>query len=273
MNHLLRELAPITPETWTMIDDEARARLRPVLTARTLVDFTGPFGWEYSATNAGRVGEQLAGPVRGTVGRQRVVIPLAELRAPFTLARTELEAASRGAGDVDLSALDHAAHALARAENAAVFDGWSHVGFDGISAALPETVDDVTGPGPLLPQLAAGAVARLQDAGVSGPYGLAADEGTWLAVEGGVEAGGATLARHLERILGGPVVRVPGIRSSSVVSLRGGDFVFESGQDVAVGYAGHTDDTVSFYLEESFTFRVDTPEAAAALTRRADTPN
>ncbi|MGN6407805.1 MAG: family 1 encapsulin nanocompartment shell protein [Curtobacterium sp.] len=242
-----------------MIDDEARVRLRPVLTARTLVDFAGPFGWEYSATNAGRVGPQVASPVPGTVGRQRVVIPLAELRASFTLSRSELEAASRGAGDVDLSALDRAAHALARAENTTAFDGWSQVRFDGVDAAAPETVDELTGPGPLLPQLAASAVARLQDAGVSGPYARAADERTWIAIEGGVEAGGGTLARHLERVLGGPIVRVPGIRSSTVVSLRGGDFVFESGQDVSVGYEGHTDDSVGLYLEESFTFRVDTP--------------
>lgn len=273
MNHLLRELAPISPETWSMIDDEARARLSPVLTARKLVDFSGPFGWEYSATAVGRVNAQVAGPTQGTVGRQRVVLPLAELRVPFTLSHDELEAANRGAQDVDLSTLDQAAHALAYAENAAIFDGWSQVRFDGISAVMPDYVDEFTEPGPLLPQLAASAVAHLQDAGVGGPYGLAADEATWVAIEGGADSGGATLARHLERILGGPILRVPGINSSTVVSVRGGDFVFESGQDVSVGYTSHTADAVNFYLEETFSFRVDTPEAAAALTRGSDNQN
>jgi len=48
--------------------------------------------------------------------------------------------------------------------------------------------------------------------------------------------------------------------------VRGGDFLFESGQDLSVGYGGHDDDEVGLYLEESFSFRVATPEAAVALT-------
>jgi uncharacterized linocin/CFP29 family protein len=51
-----------------------------------------------------------------------------------------------------------------------------------------------------------------------------------------------------------------------VLSLRGGDFLFDSGQDLSVGYEGHDADTVQLYLEESFSFRVVTPEAAITLT-------
>ena len=51
-----------------------------------------------------------------------------------------------------------------------------------------------------------------------------------------------------------------------VASLRGGDFLFESGQDLSVGYTGHDSDMVNLYIEESFSFRVATPEAAVALT-------
>ena len=54
MNHLLREHAPITEASWTLIDDEARERLTHALAARKLVDFAGPHGWEHSATNLGR---------------------------------------------------------------------------------------------------------------------------------------------------------------------------------------------------------------------------
>jgi uncharacterized linocin/CFP29 family protein len=56
MSHLLREHAPITDAGWRLLDDEARARLTPALAARKLVDFAGPHGWEYSATNLGRSG-------------------------------------------------------------------------------------------------------------------------------------------------------------------------------------------------------------------------
>ena len=49
------------------------------------------------------------------------------------------------------------------------------------------------------------------------------------------------------------------------LSLRGGDFAFESGQDLSIGYDSHDAEVVRLYLEESFSFRVATPEAAVAL--------
>jgi uncharacterized linocin/CFP29 family protein len=55
-----------------------------------------------------------------------------------------------------------------------------------------------------------------------------------------------------------------------VVSLRGGDFLFESGQDLSLGYDHHDSAHVHLYLEESFSFRVATPEAAVALRAEQD---
>ena len=54
MNHLLRSIAPITESGWELLDNEARERLTAALAARKLVDFSGPRGWEHSATNLGR---------------------------------------------------------------------------------------------------------------------------------------------------------------------------------------------------------------------------
>jgi uncharacterized linocin/CFP29 family protein len=50
-----------------------------------------------------------------------------------------------------------------------------------------------------------------------------------------------------------------------VLSLRGGDFQFDSGQDLSIGYLDHDADVVRLYIEESFTFRVLEPDAAVAL--------
>jgi uncharacterized linocin/CFP29 family protein len=49
-----------------------------------------------------------------------------------------------------------------------------------------------------------------------------------------------------------------------VLSLRGGDFVLEAGQDLSVGYAAHSIDAVDRHLEEGLTFRVAAPDAAVA---------
>lgn len=265
MNHLLRELAPLPPDAWAMIDDEATARLSVALRARSLVDFDGPHGWQHAATSTGRIGAVVAAPAEGVIARQRAVLPLAEIRADFSLSRAELDGVARGAVDVDLDALDAAALRIAGVENSAVFDGWDTLGMTGIVAASPHdpipTGDD---PSRMALRVAA-AVAVLERAGVGGPYALALGYDAWITVAGGNDAGGAPLLGHLRRILDGPVHWVPGIGSAVVLSLRGGDFLFESGQDLSIGYASHTAESVDLYLEETFSFRVATPEAAVAL--------
>jgi uncharacterized linocin/CFP29 family protein len=49
MDRLRRGLAPISDQAWGQIDQEATRALRHFLTARSLVDFSGPRGSEYSA--------------------------------------------------------------------------------------------------------------------------------------------------------------------------------------------------------------------------------
>jgi len=140
MNHLLRSHAPISDKVWALLDEEARERLAPALAARKMVDFSGPHGWEHSATTLGRTSALTAAPSDGTSGRQRRILPLVELRADFELSREELRDADRGAEDVDLDALDLAAHQLAVAENRAVFHGWEAAGITGRSPGGPITV-------------------------------------------------------------------------------------------------------------------------------------
>jgi uncharacterized linocin/CFP29 family protein len=70
---------------------------------------------------------------------------------------------------------------------------------------------------------------------------------------------------HLRQILGGPLVWAPGVDGGVVLSLRGGDFLFDCGQDLSIGYRSHDADVVRLYIEESFTFRSIEPDAAVAL--------
>ena len=58
---------------------------------------------------------------------------------------------------------------------------------------------------------------------------------------------------------------MPGVDGAVVLSLRGGDFFFASGQDLSVGYERSDESYVHLYLEESFSFRVATAEAAVVL--------
>jgi uncharacterized linocin/CFP29 family protein len=147
----------------------------------------------------------------------------------------------------------------------AVFHGWEGA-TTGIADAsqheqvgLGEAAEDY-------PRHVAGAVERLLCNGVTGPYGLALGREQYRRVVETAEHGGYPLLDHLGKILEGPIVWTPGLRGAVVLSLRGGDFLFESGQDLSLGYDSHDAEVVRLYLEESFSFRVATPEAAVALT-------
>jgi uncharacterized linocin/CFP29 family protein len=264
MNHLLRSHAPISELGWEQIDDEAKERLEPALGARRLVDFSGPLGWQHSATNLGRVKPLEDSPVEGVVSLKRRVLPLVELRADFTVSRAELRDIDRGAVDADFDSLDQAAHQIATAENTAVMHGWAEL-IKGVAELAPHQERALGGDPLNFPQVISAAVSDLKASGVGGPYGLALDpEHYRLAIE--TPERGTLLVEHLQKILDGPVVWTPGLSGGVVVSLRGGDFLLESGQDLAVGYDSHDADEVRLYIQESFSFRVATPEAAAALS-------
>jgi uncharacterized linocin/CFP29 family protein len=265
MSHLLREHAPISETGWRLLDDEARARLTPALAARKLVDFAGPHGWEHSATNLGRTQRLADPPVEGVWGVQRRVLAVTELRAPFSIGLDELRDIDRGAQDVDLGSLDEAARRLAMAENSIVFHGWKRAGIVGVVQAAKHDPIVLGEHCERYPRHVAKAVEQLLGAGIDGPYGLALGPEPYTRVLETSEHGGYLLLDHLRKILGGPLVWSPGIQGGAVVSMRGGDFLFDSGEDISIGYEHHDTQTVALYLSESFSFRVVTPEAAVAL--------
>lgn len=264
MSHLLRSSAPISDAGWSLLDDEARARLAPALGARQVVDFEGPRGWRHSASDLGRTRAIEAASLEGVQARARVVLSLIELRAELELDRAELFDADRGAPDPDLAPLDDAARRIAVAENRLVFHGLGDAQ-DGIVERTPHEALALGEPSDY-PGAVATAVNLLLDSGVGGPYALALGEEPYRSTIAASDRGGYPLASHLREILAGPVVRVAGLQGAVVLSRRGGDFLLDCGQDLSIGYASHDQAVVKLYIEESLSFRVATPEAAVALT-------
>ncbi len=264
-NHLLRPHAPISDGNWQLLDDEARERLTPALAARKLVDFSGPHGWDYSATNLGRVEAIATAPCDGVTALRRRALPLVEVRAEFTISRSELRDDDRGAADADLEPLDRAARQIAIAENKAVFHGWSEASIQGIAELAPHQLTLGDAPDKY-PRPVAAAVEELLNSGISGPYALALGSDQYRRVVQTAENGGYPLLEHLRKIIEGPLVWAPGVDGAVVISQRGDDFRFESGQDLSIGYLDHDADGVRLYLEQSFSFHVATPEAAVALS-------
>ena len=246
--------------------DPASARTH--LAARKLVDFEGPLGWTHSATSLGRT-TSIAGPSPDVTGSQRRVLPVVELRADFVLRRSEVDDAERGASDLDLPGLEEAGRRIALAENTAVFHGYAAGQIRGITESTSHAALTLSTDPEHYPTAVAEAVDVLRGAGIGGPYGLALSPGIYTEIAHTAEHGGHLLLDHLRQILGSPLVWAPGVEGGIVLSLRGGDFIFESGQDISIGYAWHDAETVALYLEESFSFRVTEPDAAVVLRSKA----
>jgi uncharacterized linocin/CFP29 family protein len=270
MNHLNRELAPIDAGAWEEIEDEARRALKHFLTARKLVDFDGPHGWERSALGLGRVARIDDPPVADDVeSRLRLVQPLVEFRTPFTLDRDEIDSVPRGAPDADWDPVVDAARRAALAEDRMVFTGYAAAGVRGIvetSTHEPITINEDYD---RYPNHVALAVETLKRSGVAGPYAIALGPRCYTGVIESTQHGGFPVLEHLRLIAEGPVVWAPAVNGAVVLSQRGGDFEMVVGQDLSIGYLGHDREGVTLYLEESVTFRAAGPEAAIAL-RYAD---
>lgn len=270
MNYLLRDLAPIPEAAWDQIDEEAKRVLKLTLAARKAVDFTGPLGWSTSAIDIGRT-EALSSPLlEGADAQLRKVQPMLELRVPFDLDRAEIDAIRRGAKDADLEPVTAAARTIALAEDRAVFRGYAPGKIRGIAEASTAAAMTLTDEYEHYPKVVAGALTKLRNAGVAGPYAIALGPRCYEGLTETTGSGGYRVYDHVARLIDGPVIWAPALDGAVVLSVRGGDFELVVGQDFSIGYLDHTAGKVSLYLQESFTFRVHTNEAAVPLRYAAE---
>lgn len=264
MNHLHRELAPITTAAWTEIDEEARQTLKRLLAGRKLFDLQGPHGWEYAAANLGRVAAMADPPVADTRLRRRVVQPLIEARTPFALDRDELAATARGAPDINLDAVTAAARQAALLEDEVLFNGYAAAGITGVMQTQEHEALVIEADYTRYPALVAEASNRMRSAGVDGPYAIALGPRCFTELSRTTEHGYPVM-KHVRRLISGPIVWAPAVDGAVVISMRGGDFVQHVGQDFSIGYTDHDEEQVRLYIQASFTALLFGPEAAVPL--------
>jgi uncharacterized linocin/CFP29 family protein len=262
---LKRKLAPITPEAWQQIDDEAKRVLQLHLAGRKLVDVDGPHGWQYAAVNTGLLALKSDGGL-GVPWGIRDVVPLIELRVPIELSIMDLDNAARGAL-VDLAPVIAAAERVARAEDLAIFNGFKPAGIEGIIGKSPHAAPTIPDDYADYPSVVVEAVEALRRGGINGPYALALGPDCYAGLSQAAEDG-YPIRDRVQRFLDGPMVWAPQVDGAVVLSVRGGDFKLTVGQDLSIGYASHSRDKVELYITESFAFRVHEPGAAVHLKPR-----
>jgi uncharacterized linocin/CFP29 family protein len=69
------------------------------------------------------------------------------------------------------------------------------------------------------------------------------------------------------------LIWAPALDGAVVLSMRGDDFQLTVGQDFSIGYLDHDAERVRLYIEESFSFWLQSPQAAVPLVFPATEAN
>ncbi len=268
MNNLHRELAPISDGAWAQIEEEVARTFRRNLAGRRSVDVeTAAAGDKCSAVGTGHL-KALKAPQEGVIARQRVVMPMVELRVPFDLSREAIDDVERGAEDSDWQPAKDAAEQLAYAEDRAIFLGYAAAGIEGIRQGTSNPKLKLPQKAVEYPDVIAAALKQLKLVGVDGPYAAVLGAEAYTALQETNDKGYPVL-NHIQRLIGSEnIIWAPAIEGAYVLSTRGGDFELHLGRDLSIGYLSHTATSVKLYLEETLTFQLLTAEAAVAILEK-----
>jgi uncharacterized linocin/CFP29 family protein len=263
MNNLHRELAPISAAAWASIEQEARRTFTLHLAGRRVIDVTEPGSEVLSAVGTGHLTD-IKAPADGIIARARIAQPVVEFRVPFAVSRQAVDDVDRGAEDPDWQPVKDAAHAIAMAEDRAIFDGYAAGSITGLRKSASNAAVALPEDARAYPDLVSGALETLRLAGVGGPFALVLSAKAYTAVSETSDHG-YPVRQHLSKVVDGPIVWAPAIDGAFVMSARGGDFELYLGQDLSIGYLSHDIETVTLYFEEALTFLTHTPEAVVPI--------
>jgi uncharacterized linocin/CFP29 family protein len=263
MDILRQSFAPISSHAWEEINDEAKAILKSVLSARKFVDVEGPKGIDTASVPVGKLkipANQDKNDVKFGIHQ---VMPLVEARIPFELDIWELDDIERGSEDVDFDNLHEAAKKIALFEEKAIFEGFTQANIVGLLKASEHKPIKIGGNAENIAEVLNQALIMFSNEGIEGDFNLVAGQELYQIINS--QSKGYPLRKHIKEIIGGDIILSKNIKGGLIVSARGGDFRLTLGQDFSIGYESHTGTTVKLYFTESFTFQVIDPAAVIVL--------
>lgn len=265
MTLLRRHLAPIEQGVWDFIDEEARDVLKQKLSGRKVVDTLGPKGRDFAAYNTGK-SVKLDINAEDAVYTMRNVLPIVEVEVPFELSLDEIEAYLRGAKDADIDNLVDAAKKVAKIENNALYYGLKDAGIEGlanISDNVKIEVSEETGF--LTPITSAIQAFKLES--VEGPYNFVV--GPYLfGLLHKLDEKGYPLKKKIKDLIGGEIIFSEELGDQGLLlGTREDDFELIIGEDISIGFKAEKDNKLEFFFRESFTFKVNAPEAVVVFEK------
>lgn len=266
MADILRQSqAPVSESAWQEMNEAATQIFKAELTARRILDFSGPHGWECSSVNLGRLELSKTKSQDGIHWGMRQVQPLLEVRVPFTLNQMELDSINRGVKDADLSALEDAARKVARFEERAVYYGFGRGKIQGLVEASSHKALKMPADATGYPKAVSEAIDLLAAESIEGPYALVLGAKELSNLNYSLGGGGFPIRRIMDDLLGGGVYSSRAVDGAILLSIRGGDLQMITGQDLSIGYCTHDRDTVELYFTESFATQIVEPAAVVNL--------
>jgi uncharacterized linocin/CFP29 family protein len=212
----------------------------------------------------------LDAPATGVIMGERLVRPIVELRAPFTVTRQAVDDVERGAKDSDWQPVKDAVKQIAFAEDHTIFQGSDPAGILGIAPSSSNAAVPLPADVRETPVAVAQALSALRLAGVDGPYSLLLSADAYVAVAETTDHG-YPIRDHIARLLpDGEIIWAPALDGALLLSTRGGDYELHLGQDLSIGYQSHDDNHIELYLQESLTFLALTAESSVVLSASGD---
>ncbi|WP_201750535.1 family 1 encapsulin nanocompartment shell protein [Senegalia massiliensis] len=259
---LKRNLAPISENMWQEIDQRAKEVLSNYLSARKVVNVSGPKGWEYNAISEGRL-EPIECEEEVCSGVYKVK-PLVESRVEFELNRWEMDNLERGAKDVDLDNLEEAAKKIALFEEKAIFNGFKKGMIEGLKDASSQEKMNFGNSGDDILKSVSQAMIKLNRAFAGKPYVLVVGEEAYQRIN--ANCMGYPLLKRLEDLLGTEIVYSHVVDGAYLLPYNHEDLEMTIGKDLSIGYQNSDNEKVKFFITESFTFRVLDPNIIIEFT-------
>jgi uncharacterized linocin/CFP29 family protein len=258
-DYLGRKDAPISAETWKILDTAMIEAAKSQLAGRRLISIEGPFGFGLKGIPLSDC--EIAEGITGSP-----VIPVNLLTTTFFLNKRDLAASEKDQLFLDLDPVASAAMACARKEDGIIFSGIQDnpglLGAEG-SGSLALTKWDKTGSA--ADQLIS-AVTKLDDAGFHGPYCLGLAPARYNLLLRRYPQGDGTELDHIRAILGGDVIKAPVLQKGGVLLASGRQYCsLVIGQDMSIGFNGPAGDAFEFSISESLALLIRAPEAICVL--------
>jgi len=254
-----RDDAPISGETWNLMDAAMVEAAKGILAGRRLLGISGPYGLGLKAVplsdGRGR---------KGYVTSELLPVPLIEV--PFTLGKRDIAAYERDRVALDLCAVATAACACATAEDGLVFQGAP--GIPGLLSAKGSASVKLSAweaPGAAADEIIR-AVTALDDGGFHGPYTLGLAPARYNLLYRRYPQGEGTELDHLKGIVTGGILKAPVLGDGGVLLASGKQYAeIVLGQDMTVGFIGPSAEELEFSVSESLVPVIHTPGAICVL--------